>query len=134
MEFEGQYLTYDEYLDLGGTSDDETSFNLLEFEARKKIDKRTQNRLVNCDNIPNEVKICEYRMIENMSTRDKTLKSIGNGIVASENTDGYSVSYITSDKSIEIIENKDKELDKIIDDSLYGVIVNGEHILYLGVN
>lgn len=133
MEFEGQYLTYDEYIDLGGTLE-EAPFNLLEFEARKKIDKKTQNRLINCDNIPNEVKICEYRMIENMSTRDKTLESIGNGAIASESTDGYSVSYITGEKSIEIIENKAKELDKIINDSLYGVIINGEHILYLGVN
>lgn len=133
MKFEGQYLTYDEYLDFNGTLDDETSFDLLEFEARKKIDKRTQNRLVNCEEIPIEVKICEYRMIENMSTRDETLESINKNIISSENTDGYSVSYITGEKSIEIIENKAKEIDKIIDDSLYGVIVNGEHILYLGV-
>ena len=44
MEFEGQYLTYEEYIDLGGTLD-LMPFNLLEFEARRKIDIRTQSRL-----------------------------------------------------------------------------------------
>lgn len=132
MEFEGQYLTYDEYINLGGSLD-ETPFNLLEFEARQKINRRTQNRLVSCESIPSEVKICEYKMINNMSTRDETLESVNKNIISSENTDGYSVSYITGEKSIEIIQNKAKELDSIIDNDLYGVVVNGMHILYLGV-
>ena len=46
MEFTGQYLTYQEYLALGGTLE-EMPFNLLEFDARKRIDKRTLERLVN---------------------------------------------------------------------------------------
>ena len=45
MEFKGQYLTYEEYLSLGGTLD-QTPFNLLEYNARKKIDERTFGRLV----------------------------------------------------------------------------------------
>ena len=44
MQFEGQYLTYPEYRSLGGTLDI-TPFNLLEFEARRKIDIETQSRL-----------------------------------------------------------------------------------------
>ena len=45
MEFKGQYLTYQEYKALGGTLD-EMPFNLLEFNARKKIDERTFGRLI----------------------------------------------------------------------------------------
>ena len=41
--FSGQYLTYLEYQSLGGTLE-ETPFNLLEYEARKQIDLRTQRR------------------------------------------------------------------------------------------
>ena len=37
MTFEGQYLTYKEYTDLGGSQIGEMPFNLLEFEARRKI-------------------------------------------------------------------------------------------------
>ena len=40
MEFEGQYLTYEDYKALGGTLNDQMPFNLLEFESRKQIDKR----------------------------------------------------------------------------------------------
>ena len=39
MEFNGQYLTYTEYKQLGGTIPIELPFNLLEFNARKCIDK-----------------------------------------------------------------------------------------------
>ena len=46
MEFKGQYLTYEDYKALGGTLD-LTPFNLLEFEARRRIDIKTQNRLKN---------------------------------------------------------------------------------------
>jgi hypothetical protein len=67
MEFKGQYLTYEEYRALGGTLD-LTPFNLLEFEARKKIDLWTDNRLVNLENsnIPNEVKMCEFKIIDSV--------------------------------------------------------------------
>ena len=52
MEFSGQYLTYPEYKSLGGTLDI-MPFNLLEFEARKKIDNRTLYRLKNVEEISN---------------------------------------------------------------------------------
>lgn len=135
MEFSGQYLTYEEYRALGGTLD-LTPFTLLEFESRKKIDIRTQNRLkeIDSNDIPQEVKICEFKMIDSMSSYDGTLSNIAsNGNVASENTDGYSVSYITSDKVSDVISSKDKELNTIMYECLVGVIVNGEHIMYAGV-
>lgn len=135
MEFSGQYLTYEEYRALGGTLD-LTPFNLLEFEARRRIDIRTQNRLkeIDSNDIPQEVKICEFKMIDSMSSYDETLSNVAsNGNVASENTDGYSVSYITSDKVSDVISSKDKELNTIMYECLVDVIVNGEHIMYAGV-
>ena len=135
MEFSEPYLMYEEYRALGGTLD-LTPFNLLEFEARRRIDIRTQNRLkvINSNDMPQEVKICEFKMIDSMSSYDKGLSNIAsNGNVASENTDGYSVSYITSDKVSDVISSKDKELNTIMYECLVGVIVNGEHIMYAGV-
>lgn len=90
MEFENQYLTYDEYEELGGTLD-ETPFDILEVEARKSIDKYTFGRLKNIDEQIQEVKICMYKLIEQLNTYsayDKADKSI-----SSESTDGYSISY-----------------------------------------
>lgn len=129
MEFKGQYLTYEDYKGLGGTLD-LTPFNLLEFEARRKIDLRTQNRLVNLENedIPEEVKLCEYKMI------DSVLKAYGEQInrgKSSESVGSYSVTYNNDMK--EIIKGKDAELNDLILSELYGVIVNGEHILFCGV-
>lgn len=134
MEFENQYLTYDEYCELDDEADiDETPFNLLEFNARKQIDLRTQNRLKNIDSeeIPMEVKICDYNLIKLVSKYANTLeKTAGN--VASENTDGYSISYVTAGQIQEIIKSKNAEIDDIIMTNLYGVIVNGEHVIYNG--
>ena len=127
MEFSGQYLTYEEYQELGGTLE-ETPFNLLEFEARRQIDSRTQNRLRQVENIPQEVKLCEFRLINVVekytNEYDRT--------IASETVGSYSVDY--KDNIQQVIQNKNAELSDLILSELYGVIVNGEHILYLGVD
>lgn len=126
MEFSGQYLTYEEYRSLGGTLD-LTPFNLLEFEARRKVDTRTQNRLKNEKTIPQEVKLCIYNLIGTL----ETYVNKQNRNVQSESVGEYSVSYGGNIK--EIVESKNAELDDIILNNLYGVIVNGEHVIYNGV-
>ena len=128
MTFEGQYLTYAEYTELGGSAIGEMPFNILEFEARRKIDSRTQNRLVNIETIPQEVKLCEYNLINTI----QHYINENNRNIDSESVGSYSVSYGNNIK--ETIENKNTELDDIILNDLYGVVVNGEHILYLGVD
>lgn len=130
MDFNGQYLTYEEYKALGGTLD-LMPFKLLEYEARKMIDITTFNRLKNQKEILEDVKLCEYELINKLNSYLKISNSISN--VSSENTDGYSVSYITADRVSDIIKSKKNDLDDIIRTYLTGVIVNGEHILYVGV-
>lgn len=125
MEFSGQYLTYEEYRGLGGTLD-LMPFNLLEFGARNQIDLRTKNRLVNESEIPQKVKICLFNLIEKINSYVLTSTS---GNIASESTDGYSVSY---NQVNEIIKSKNTELEDIMLHDLYGVVLNGEHIIYNG--
>ena len=136
METRGEYLTYEEYKGLGGTLD-LTPFNLLEFEARRQIDIRTFNRLKDLDseNIPQEVKICEYNLINSIGNYASSISNVaGNGgNVASESTDGYSVSYIGTNQISDIIKSKSVEIENIIRTYLLGVIVNGQHIMYCGV-
>ena len=135
MEFSGQYLTYAEYRALGGTLTENPSFNLLEYEARRMIDMRTQNRLkeVEIEEIPQEVKLCEFNLINSIQNYTKTLEGISNNSgVASENTDGYSISYITSSQIVDIVKSKNSELNDIIRTYLLGVIFNGEHLMYIG--
>jgi hypothetical protein len=136
MEFSGQYLTYEEYKGLGGTLD-LTPFNLLEFEARRQIDIRTFNRLkgIDSNDIPQEVKLCEYNLINSINEfASSTNSAIGTGNVASESTDGYSVSYITASQISDIVKSKNDEFNDIINTYLLGVVVNGQHLMYIGVD
>lgn len=131
MEFSGQYLTYNEYRALGGTIE-LTPFNLLEFEARRKIDERTFGRLKNVVEIPQEVKMCVFALINSINSYGSSVSG-NNKNIASESTDGYSVSYVTGGTIQEMIQSKSVELNDIIKTYLIGVIVNGEHIMYVGV-
>lgn len=132
MEFSGQYLTYAEYQGLGGTLD-LMPFNLLEFEARRKIDIKTQNRLVDSEEIPQTVKLCEYAMINSIENYNNSMNIASGNNVASENIDGYSVNYMTPNQVSEIVRSKSDELNDIIKTYLLGVIYDGEHLLYVGV-
>lgn len=129
MEFEGQYLTYQEYKALGGTLD-EMPFNLLEFNARMKIDERTFGRLVDKGQEYKEVKLCVYNMITTLNSYSSY--DTQNKAISSETTDGYSISYGTPQKST--TEAKNSELEDIIDTYLSNLIVDDVRVLYRGVD
>ena len=133
MEFSGQYLTYDEYKALGGTLS-EMPFNLLEFEARKKIDNRTQNRIKYMVSKPEEVKLCVNAMINTLVQYVIDSSKGINKNVASESIDGYSVSFITGSQVQEAIKSKKSELEEIMQTYL-GDIRTRDNIpvLYLGI-
>lgn len=134
MTFEGQYLTKEEYIALGGSQIGQMPFNVLEFEARRKIDIYTFNRVKDLQEIPQEVKLCEYNLINSIKNYYETSNNVGaNGNVKSENTDGYSISYITASEISDIVKSKSNELDDIIRTYLLGVIVEGQHLMYCGV-
>lgn len=130
MDFNGQYLTYNEYKALGGSLDI-TPFNLLEYEARRIIDNRTLQRLKGIEQIPQEVKMCMFSLINTINgytNQSQTSKNI-----SSESVGSYSVSYITGTQIQETINSKNAELTDMVLTYLTGVIVNGEHIIYCGV-
>ena len=131
MNFSNQYLDYAEYKRLGGTLE-EVPFNELEFECRRLIDSRTQNRLKKADKIPEEVIMLENKMVQFLENYYSSINKTQNG-VQSENIDGYSVTYISSSEISQIITNKTNELQELISTYLFGVIVNNEHLLYCGV-
>lgn len=132
MEFSGQYLTYEEYKGLGGTLS-EMPFNILEFEARKRIDNRTQNRIKYMSSKPQEVKLCVNAMINTLGQYIVDNSKGINKNVASESIDGYSVSYITGSQVQEAIKSKKSELEDIMQTYL-GNVRTSENIpvLYLG--
>ena len=133
MEFEGQYLTYEEYKALGGTLD-LTPFNILEFETRRRIDVRTQNRLKNgTEKIPQEVKLCEYEIIGDINSYISSKEKVEeNGNIASVSTDGYSESYVTSTQIKDMFKSKEEEVRQAIRTYLIGVEYNNEYLMYDG--
>ena len=129
MEFNNQYLTYEEYKSLGGTLG-EMPFNILELKAQQIINERTQNRLKDVEKMPQEVKICVYDLINTMNKYNLSNNSTSSN-VSSENIDGYSVTYKSG---TEMTTEQKAQYEDIMLTDLYGVIVNGEAILYLGAN
>ena len=129
MEFKGQYLTYQEYLALGGTLD-EMPFNLLEYNARMEIDKRTFGRLVDKGQDYQDVKLCVYNMITTLNSYSSY--DTQNKAISSESTDGYSISYGTPQKSI--TEAKNSELEDIINSYLANVVIDNVPVLYRGAD
>ena len=129
MEFKGQYLTYQEYLALGGTLD-EMPFNLLEYNARKKIDERTFERLVDKGQEYQDVKLCIYDMITTLNSYSSY--DTQNKAISSESTDGYSISYGTPQKSI--TEAKNSELEDIMNSYLANIVIDNVPVLYRGAD
>ena len=81
--------------------------------------------------IPQEVKMCMYSLISSLNNYSN--ENSNNKNIASESVGSYSVSYVTGGTIQEIIKSKSVELNEIINSYLTGVVVNGQHILYLGV-
>lgn len=129
MEFKGQYLTYQEFKALGGTLE-EMPFNLLEFNARKKIDERTFGRLVDKGQEYQEVKLCVYNMITTLNSYSSYYTQ--NKAISSESTDGYSISYGTPQKSV--IEAKNGELEDIMNSYLANIVIDNVPVLYRGAD
>lgn len=106
MNFSEQYLTYDEYLSMGGKLD-KMPFDLYETQARTNIDRQTQRRLKNISEIPMEVKVCMYNLIQ-----------------------GFSIDGNYKDANA---DEKEKYINNLIFNSLNTVIVDGVNILYRGI-
>lgn len=135
------YLTYDEYVEMGGTLD-ESTFDDLAFEACAKVDWYTFNRLrgETADSLPEAVRRCVYRLIamiqEQQSATMPSTQSTDGGIqagIASQSNDGVSVSYnILSAR--DIIDSMDTRVQKIISQYLQDVRNSlDQRVLYRGI-
>ena len=113
MEFNGQYLTYEEYQGLGGTIP-ETPFNLLEFEARQNVDKYTFGRLKELKEQNEEVKLCIFKLINLINSYNSY--ETQNKAVSSESTDGYSISYGTP--TTDFTKAKNSEIQGVVKEYL----------------
>lgn len=134
------YLTYDEYLNMGGALSP-IEYDKLAFEAESYIDWYTFNRLQDEDIIPDRVKKCMYHIIELMRNKSALMNTGDNanattvtqsGIISQSN-DGVSVSYNVLTAN-EILELSKSEVDNTIKRYLQGVTNSlGRKLLYRGI-
>ena len=123
-----QYLTYDEYVRMGGTST-EAQFAPLEFKCRKRIDYLTMGRVKGMAEVPECVKMCMMAII-GIEESVGVQAQIQNPKAQSFSTDGYSESYgdTFSYKTVS------RQIDQTIRTALmYETDDAGEHLMYQGV-
>lgn len=135
------YLTYDEYINMGGTEMEETTFQQLEFEARTIIDWWTFNRLHHESEYPEAVKRCVLKLISLLQIKQSATVVDGqpqsDGVskagIASESNDGVSASYNTLSAK-EAIDAVDKALESTVRMYLADVRNSlGRKVLYRGL-
>lgn len=134
------YLTYESYLEMGGTLD-ETTFVDLEYEARTYIDYVTYNRLQNETVIPDKVIECIYHLIKLLAKKLEALNTdvdtgsstATNGTIESQSNDGVSVRYnVMSAK--DVLDSIKPEINDMINMCLQGVRNSlGKRLLYKGL-
>lgn len=135
------YLTYDEYIEMGGTLD-VTTFTSLEFRAETEIDWYTFNRLWDEETISERVKRCVFEIIKiiyekgiatSMPLQDGQTSSGMVAGIASQSNDGVSISYNVLSAS-EIVEQSKSEIRDIISKFLNGERTSlGRKLLYRGI-
>lgn len=133
------YLTYAEYVAMGGALD-EATFNDLEFEAEALVNWYTFNRLKNDTTFPTELKRLMKYLIGLIYAQNGVINSSANGSTAgvganitSQSNDGVSISYNVLNAS-ELAESCKKEAASAIDKYLQGVMNEaGRLLLYRGV-
>ena len=95
------YLTYDDYIQMGGEKLEETAFENLEFEARSQVDWWTFGRLQKMKTLPEAVKRCMFKLITLIDKQQKVLMvdavdedgNVVAGLMAHQSNDGVSATY-----------------------------------------
>lgn len=120
-----QYLTYEEYTEIGGTLD-LTAFKRNIDRACAMIDIRTQSRLEAFDSIPQIVKMVCADLVEYIATN-----TVEKPIVTSKSQSAGGVSENES-YAVKTADDFANDLDRIIEPLALVKIKNGISILYRG--
>jgi hypothetical protein len=125
-------LTYlkdeDEFKKQLGTEDVPKDFKNLNIQASSYINYKTFGR-IDKDDIPEQVKYATCLIIDLINEENDKLSKIGN--LKSQNIEGWSESYMTSD---EIKQDYSNKKYTVLQEQLWNVIgIDGNPLLYCGV-
>ena len=123
-----QYLTYEEYTEIGGTLD-LTAFKRNIDRACSIINNETKRRIENMKEIPQEAKACCRDLVEYISS-----SSLANKGISSQSQSAGGVSESVSYASISSEQNY-SNIEDIVSDHLLSVFDDfGTPLLYRGAN
>lgn len=141
------YLTYEEYIEMGGTLT-VTTFSDFAFQAMTIIDWYTFNRLHNETSFSDRVKRLMFQLIkicqlqqeallgqQANSTSDNATSTVSNA-VASQSNDGFSISYnvLSASDALQASDMQSKKVRFLIDSYLSGEKNSlGRLLLYRGL-
>ncbi len=111
------YISYEEYKTFGGKLNN-TDFNRFCFRAECEINNATFGRVKSLEQVPEQVKRCEFELTEYLS---KFARDGSASAVSSFGNDGYSVSY-----------TEEKTAQAQIGDIIYTYLADSD-LLYCGV-
>lgn len=118
------YLTFPEFSQMGG-SVEESTFPRLEYQARKHVDRYTQNRVKQMDEVPEAVKRCMVELIGMIAAFDPNAPAL-----SGYSNDGYSESYAEPITA----EVQERNIFNLILTYLSGEVDgNGTPLMWLGV-
>lgn len=132
------YLTYEEYLNMGGTLDNTAFLDYL-IDAEMLIDWYTFHRLRGETEIPERVKQCVFKLISLADMQAKAfvlgrdVDGTGNASVSAQSNDGVSISYntLSASQALDLIK---LESGQIVKQYLNGVVNSaGRKLLYRGI-
>ena len=123
-----KYITEEDYKKLLGKDSIPDNFNNLVIQASSYINYNTHGR-INIDNIPEQVQYATCLIIDLINEENDKLSKIGN--LKSQNIEGWSESYMTSD---EIKQDYSNKKYTVLQEQLWNVIgIDGNPLLYCGV-
>lgn len=138
------YLTYDEYVEMGGTLD-ETLFNNLLLDAQGYIDWYTFNRLWKeewrTEEIMERVQICVYQLLGLVAAKNNLItpqaQNAGginiNAQVSAQSNDGVSTTYAVLSADL-LFTHAKQEIEDTINRYLSGIVNSaGRKLLYRGL-
>lgn len=123
-----EYITAEDYKKLLGKESVPSNFKNLNIEASNYINYKTFGR-IDKDNVPEQVQYVTCLIIDLINEENDKLSKIGN--LKSQNIEGWSESYMTSD---EIKQDYSNKKYTVLQEQLWNVIgIDGNPLLYCGV-
>lgn len=126
------YLSYDDYIYMGGTLD-ESTFSICEFQAESLIDWYTFDRLKKETEFTKEVRMCMFMLIKLIDNKSKVLSAnTESSPITSQSNDGVSTTYAVL-SSADLIASNKEEITSTINLCLRNAVNSmGKQLLYRG--